>query len=325
MPADALAFNMNGNPTNEINLNFQNYLDKRNRELSVHLVNGIPDYAFSLDQQLRRKLASIPPVRYLAQAISSAHLSFKKQIMLMSGVAVTPKQYPEIYEMAQECARILGIGTPEIFVKFDPQPNAYTLASSQASDIIVFHSSLIEMTTRDELMFIMGHECGHIHNLHSVYNTAAEILANPAMGLLASAIPGLQTAIKLAASALGLFLKHWSRAAEVTCDRAGAICVGSILAGQTGLSKLATGGGTAYGKINVDELIKQMQRTQATPLRLMELTASHPLIPKRLKALELFSECDVLYKWRPEMRATNSRVRTHEEVDRECAQQIRVL
>ena len=324
MSADALALDLSGNPTTDVNLDFQKYLDERHRELSVHLVNGIPDYAFSLDQQLRRKLAAIPPVRYLAQAIASASLSFKKQIMLMSGVAVTPKQYPEIYEMVQDCAQTLGIGVPEIFVKFDPVPNAYTYASSQAADMIVVHSSLIEMTTYDELKFIMGHECGHIHNLHSVYNTAAEILSNPAMNVIASTIPGLQAVVKLASGALGLFFKHWSRAAEVTCDRAGAICVGSIYAGQTGLAKLATGGGTAYGKINVDELIKQMQRTQATPLRLMELTASHPLIPKRLKALELFSDCDVLFQWRPEMRSTRPE-RTHAEVDAECAQQIRVL
>lgn len=324
MPENSLALGVGDNPTAEINLNFDRYLDERSRELSKHLVNGMPDYAFTLDQQLRRKLASIPGVRMLAQAIASAHLSFKKQLMLMNGVAVTPKQYPEIYQMAEDCARILGIGVPEIFVKFDPVPNAYTLASSQSADIVVFHSSLIEMTTPEELMFIMGHECGHIHNLHSVYNTAAELLSNASLKGLLVAVPGLQLAIQLAAKGLSLFFSHWSRAAEITCDRAGVICTGSISSGQTALAKLSFGGGQAYGKINIEEFIKQLERTQATPLRLLELTASHPLIPKRLTALNAFADCDVLHNWRPEMRTAHA-ARTHAEVDHEVAREIRVL
>lgn len=325
MSDNSLALDLSGNPTNEVNLNFQNYLDERNRQLNVHLVNGIPDYAFSLDQQLRRKLASIPPVRILAQAIASSSIAFMKQTMLQDGVTVTPKQYPEIYEMAQDCAKTLGIGTPEVFIKFSPIPNAYTLASDQSNDLVVFHSALLEIATKDEVKFIMGHECGHIHNQHGVYNMAAEILTNPALNLMAMSMPGLGTAIKIAAGALGLFFKHWSRAAEVTCDRAGAICTGSIEVGQTALAKLATGGGTAYGKIDIGEYMKQLDRTQKTPLRLLELTHSHPLIPKRLKALELFSESDVLYKWRPEMRSGSEIIRPIQEVDKDCVQQIRVL
>lgn len=312
------------NPTSEINLDFGKYVADKNRAISAHLVNGIPDYAFSLDLEMRQKLTALKPVRYLAQAIASSALAFKKQIMLMSGVAVTPKQFPDIYEMTEDCSRRLGIGVPEVFVKFDTQPNAYTLASNQASDIIVIHSSLIENTTPEELKFIIGHECGHIHNLHVVFNTAAVILANPPLMLIANGIPALSTIITLTAKALQLFLSHWSRCAEITCDRAGAICVGSIPAGQTALAKLAVGGGNALKNVNIDEYMKQMQRTQATPLRLLEMTASHPLIPKRLKALEIFENCDVLYKWRPEMRTTKPEV-SHADVDAQCAKEIRVF
>ncbi len=324
MSVNSLSLDLSGNPTADIDLDFNHYLSRRNQELSKHLINGIPDYAFTLDQELRRKLGAIPGVRMLAGAIASARLSFKKQLMLQSGVAVTPKQYPEIYDMAQDCARILGIGVPEVYVVFDPVPNAYTLAANQASDIVVLHSSLIEMTTPDELKFIIGHECGHIHNLHQVYNTAAVLLSGTSLNGLLMAVPGLKLAVDLAAKGLSLFFSHWSRAAEITCDRAGVICSGSISAGQRALAKLSTGGGTAYGKIDIEEFMKQMERTQATPLRLMELTRSHPLIPKRLKALETFADCEVLHDWRPEMRTTNP-ARSHSDVDAEVKQQVRVL
>ncbi|HRH43111.1 MAG TPA: M48 family metallopeptidase [Pyrinomonadaceae bacterium] len=322
MSENTLAFN--DNPTASINLNFNRYMEQRTSEMSRHLINGIPDYAFTMDLELRRKLAAIPGVRVLAGAIASARLSFEKQLMLQKGVAVTPKQYPEIYEMVQDCARILGIGVPEVYVIMNPVPNAYTLASNQSADMVVVHSSLVEMTTPEELKFILGHECGHIHNLHSVFNTAAILLTDTTLKGLVSAIPGLQLAIFLAAKGLGMFFSHWSRAAEITCDRAGVICTGSISAGQTALAKLSTGGVSAYGKIDIQEFIKQLERTQATPLRLMELTATHPLIPKRLKALEIFADCDVLHDWRPEMRTTNP-PRPHSEVDAEIKQQIRVL
>jgi len=56
----------------------------------------------------------------------------------------------------------------------------------------------------------------------------------------------------------------------------------------------------------------------------MELMNSHPLIPKRLQALKLWSECDVLHSWRPEMRTAET-PRSKADVDAECERFISVL
>src|SRR5262249_2734608 len=126
----------------------------------------------------------------------------------------------------------------------------------------VLHSSLVEVCTEAELKFIIGHECGHIHNLHSVYNNLGVTLSNTALAAIADKIPGGRAALSLIAGGLGLFLNSWSRCAEASCDRAGLICCGDLDTGRYALAKLASGGGQALRDINIDEYVKQLETTQ---------------------------------------------------------------
>ena len=309
------------NPTTQIPLDFAAYLSNRESALSEHLIGGVPDYAFDLDLSLRQKLATLAPVRAFAKAVTASAVPQHKQQMQMQGVAVGPRQFPELYEMAEHCARTLGIGVPEVFVKHSKVLNAYTLATEDAAPIVVFHSELLEVMNPQEIMFIMGHECGHIHNHHGIYNTMAVLLSLPASGLLGQ-IPGVSHALMLAQVGFRLFLNHWSRCAEITCDRAGLICCEDLRASQFALAKLATG--MKDGDVNLDQLLKQIEQFQQTPARFSELLASHPLVPKRIDALRQFERCVTLHDWRPEMRSTQP-AQTRQEVDAEIASYINVF
>jgi Zn-dependent protease with chaperone function len=315
---------MNDDPTGAINLDFGHYLAQRQSALSEHLDQGVPDYAFSLDLKLRQQLATLKPVRAFAEAIASMRVPLLKQTLQMEGVAVGPKQYPEVYALVEDCARTLGIGVPEVFIQRSEVLNAYTLATNDVADVIVLHSALIETMEPQELKFIIGHECGHIHNLHVTYNTAAVLLADKALMAAFRFIPGMIYVAGLIQKGALLFLSHWSRCAEITCDRAGAICCGDVVAGQTALAKLATGGGLRLKNINMDQYIQQIKAAQNSPLRLLEMERSHPLTPKRIEALRLWADCDVLHEWRPEMRTTNA-PRTRVEIDAQCAEFINVF
>lgn len=315
---------INTNPTAAVNLDFGHYLESRNAELSSHLVNGIPDYAFSLDQELRQQIASMGPVRAIVQALVSFVVPLQKQLQQMNSIAVGPQQYPEIHAMGEECAHKLGIGIPQIFVYFDPMLNGFTFATEDVAPMIVLSSELVEALEPQELKFVIGHECGHIHNLHGVYNTAVELLVNPLAGVMLGGLPALGALRAIVQTGLVLFFARWSRCAEITCDRAGLICCGDVTAAQVALAKIAMGGGDRLKGINIQEYLKQIQQVQSTPLRLMELTRSHPLIPKRLEAIRLFADCDVLHSWRPELRSPNS-VRSKAETDDLCEQFINVF
>jgi Zn-dependent protease with chaperone function len=310
------------NPTEKIDLHFGNYFQTREQEINAHLVNGIPDYAFSLDQKLRQQLAAMGPVRAIAKSLVSMIVPIYRQIQQMDGIAVSPQQYPEVYKMGEECARILGIGIPQIFIYYSPMINAYTIATDDLEPIVILSSAIVEALTPDELKFVIGHECGHIHNLHGVYNTAVELMTNSMAGIIFASVPGLSILKTLIQGSLSLFMFRWSRCAEITCDRAGLICCGDLITAQTALAKLTTGGVNKLDQINIQEYIKQISQVQATPLRFKELFSTHPLIHKRIEALRLFSECAVLATWGQEMTMNN--LRSKEETDNLCEQFIKV-
>jgi Zn-dependent protease with chaperone function len=310
------------NPTGDINLDFRQYLEKRRDEIESRLEAGIPKYAFSLDRQWRQRIAAIKPVRALAQFIASVALPMKKQTLQMDGVVVGPKQYPETYKIVEAAARRLNIGIPTVLILHEVEPRAYTVSSDQTVDLIVLHTSLVEMLTPEELSFIIGRECGHIHNSHTVYNTAAILLAYPSASLINKTFPGLAGLMELVSKAASYFFLHWMRCAEITCDRAGLICCGDLKVAEMALLKLVAGGEFAK-QVNLDEYLQQQAEYDKTPFRLTEYTRSEPLMQKRIKALRLFVESETLSEWRPEMQGENSR--SQSEIDDECAKILDIL
>lgn len=313
------------NPTVNIDLSFNNYLQNRSSELSAHLVGGVPDYAFSLDEKLRSSLAAMSPVRVIAKSLVSFAVPFCKQIQNMQAIAVSPQQYPRIYAIGEDCAKRLGIYIPQIFVYSSPFKNAYTIAIDNVAPMIVLSAALVEALSEQELKFVIGHECGHIHNSHGVYNTAVELMTNGSAQIVLRLIPGfawLEGAIK---GGLTLFFFNWSRCAKITCDRAGLICCGDITVAQMALAKQAAGRNDQLQNINLQEYLKQLGNVQFTPVRLLELFQAYPLIPKRIQALRLFNECKLLHEWRPELKFTVNSSRSKAEVDNLCEEFIRIF
>lgn len=318
------------NPTALIDLSFDHYLQRRQTQLQAHLVDGVPDYAFSLDAVLRQQLAAVGPVRALAHLLTIGVMRVQKQLQMLNGVAVGPRQFPEIYAMGAECAQQLGIGTPEIFIYPNLEMNASTFATDDMAPMIVLTSGLVDHFRPAELRYVIGHECGHIHNLHGVYTTAVAALTDPLARLLLDKLGNfglpvnlVQMTTAIVQGGLSLFFARWSRCAEVTCDRAGLICCGDQRAAEVALARLGVGEGHALENINIDEYLRQIESVQSTPLRLLELTNTHPLIPKRIQALRLFTTCAVLGEWRPELLAAGV-ARSKAEVDRECERFIGV-
>jgi Zn-dependent protease with chaperone function len=77
---------------------------------------------------------------------------------------------------------------------------------------LVVRSALLDQMNDAELLAILGHELGHLHAGHPLYQSVARALL--AGG--ASASP----AIRLFGFAFERVLLHWSRCAELTADRA---------------------------------------------------------------------------------------------------------
>lgn len=309
---------MNENPTQKLDVAFDRYLNLRTREKEAHLVNGVPDYAFSMDQKLLQGLRAMAPVRIFFEAFTKWLVPYMKKILAMDCVAVGPNQYPELFAIGEECARRLGIGVPQIFVKYDPTMNAYTYATDNSAPVIVFHSALIDHYSLDEIRTIMGHECGHIHNQHGIYHYAAEMLTNLSLQAGTTLIPGASAVFALLSFAARIYLMRWHRCGEISCDRAGLICSPSLKTAMMAKAKLAFGGVEKLQNINFDEYIQQISQFQSTPVRFLEYFRTHPLIPKRIEALRLFNECDVFYSWRPDLKSPGLQTQPKSEIDGKC-------
>lgn len=320
---------MSPDPTARIPLDFERWVAGRERKQASHLVDGVPDYAFSLDLTIRRQLEAMGPLRAVASALNAGTVPIQRALHEVRGVAVSPRQLPQVHAMGVSCAERLGIGVPQIFIVQDPTLNGFTFATNDVDQLIVLTSGLVGALDPVELEFVIGHECGHIHNRHVVYNTLWELLTNVLarrilLGALATLGPAAWVAQLIAVAftvSTTYVFGRWHRCAEITCDRAGLICCGDVDAAQRVNGRLHMGGLGHLDGFSNEEYRKQTQTYSKSWLRLMELLQSHPPGPKRAEALARYASSDVLAAWRPELRGAGPLV-PQSEIDAEIEKLI---
>lgn len=307
---------LNPSPLAELNTSFAAYVSKCKQEGQSHLIDGLPDYAFDVDVSLRKTIDAIPHFHSVAQNICNTYASREIQQLNMHGIAVTPKQRPEIYEIGRDCARRLGIAVPNIFIVNNVSMNAYTIASDDVEPVVCLTSGIVERFTPGELRTVIGHECGHIHNKHTVYTMMTSLMmAGGAVGM--GAISGMLA--NLLTGGAQLALRKWQRAAEVTCDRAGIICSENPEDALTAEAKLMYGGTLGdQQSVDLEEMLKQLEQQMSTVARFEELTADHPYGLRRIAAEKVFMESEVLYRWRPDFKKPGQTTISREETETRC-------
>ena len=79
----------------------------------------------------------------------------------------------KVYSLYSEACAILDIEKiPDLFLSFDPRINGYT--SGVEKPFIVLTTGAIDLLDDDELMFLIGHELGHIKARHVLYTVMAQ-------------------------------------------------------------------------------------------------------------------------------------------------------
>ncbi|MEM9068141.1 MAG: M48 family metallopeptidase [Myxococcota bacterium] len=261
-------------------LSFNAYVERRDDAVFGGTEEG-SRYAFGGDLQMLRAFRKAKPLELAVSSLVRGSKTLLRNQYLGTTVRVGPKQLPRIYNLAKECAHELGVPMPTVYVANNPFMNAYTYGTDEDS-FIVIHSKLIDDFDDDELKFVIGHEMGHIQNKHVVYMTALRLLTFQRNMLMSLLSPFIKAG-----------LMAWSRRAEITCDRAGALCARDVDVAQRAFLKMACGSSKLYDELNIDAYLEQFDEGQKGVGRLTEITASHPYLPKRMKALQLFEESDV--------------------------------
>jgi len=173
-------------------------------------------YIHPLDRSALAALKAIPGFTPLLKAYMKALSEQQFRIENMAThLRVSEKQLPEYYHMLLPICAKLGIEVPELYLKLDGSPNAYT--SGDTRPFIVLTSGLIEKFPAELIPAVLAHECGHIACHHVLYHTMGSILLSTAASAL-----GLSD---LFTFPLQSAFAHWMRCSELSADRAAAIAL----------------------------------------------------------------------------------------------------
>jgi Zn-dependent protease with chaperone function len=266
-------------------LDFDSFVAKKKSERaegSVEITGH--EYTYTFDRQSRVAFENTKPVAYAVEASVRLFKQIGKHQLLGHAVRVSDRQFPRIHGITKRASDTLGITMPQVFVVNSPVFNAGTLGTNDDSFVMV-HSALVDQYSDEELLTVIGHECGHIHNSHVAYLTALHYLTYMA-GMFVPWI--LQPAL--------VALRTWSRRAEITCDRAGMLVAKDQAAAERAITKLAVGSRKLYEEFNLDAFLEQHEEGNQGIGKYMEVFATHPWLPKRVLAMRSFGESQLYQK-----------------------------
>lgn len=162
---------------------------------------------------------------------------------------ITEKTNPRIYNLYKLAMSRLDIQEEyPLYVELNYDFQAYAYGAKY--HYIVLSSSIVSTLTDEELLFVIGHELGHIKSEHVVYQGLADTIN--------SLVAGMGTVAAAVSVGVHYSLLEWIRNAEYTCDRAGMIAAGSPEAAYKFIIRLlGKSGENPYINFDVNEVLKQ--------------------------------------------------------------------
>jgi Zn-dependent protease with chaperone function len=181
----------------------------------------------------------------------------------------------QLGQMVRDCRKTLGCEPVEVFIVPSRQVNAYTFGLSSPKTIVLY-KPMLQIMDVDELKFVIGHEMGHIVFGHTWLNTV--------MGGMAGMPPSYGAALIFTFAFL-----WWNRACEYSADRAGLAACGNAAKGISALAQLAVGDFDTAEELKRALAVIERQDDSLENI-LGETLSDHPMIAKRIKALQEYSK-----------------------------------
>jgi len=257
--------------------------------MAIEAARTFPDisaqgFAHPADRAAVAALGAVPMLDRVTKKLSELAWERKlRQLMLGTSVRLGDDQLPAVWAEQRRCASILDIeACPKLYVTQFPVGNAVTIGTSEPMTLVM--SGLVASYDHDELQAVLAHEMGHVLANHVGLTTVFELVKLLLRGVLRT---GPLVGIPL--RAIYYALLEWSRAAELTADRAAAITTGDPMLVCRTLMRLA--GGPIAG-LDLDAFIAQATEYQAEGdpyaryLRFWsEIGTTHPFPVRRVKEL----------------------------------------
>ena len=186
-----------------------------------------------------------------------------KSLFYCNELAISKEVTPELYTGLSTVLTRLGISEDcvEAFVYASSEINAQCFTGRNSSCIIRFSSSLIDILTKNEFMFVVGHELGHFLLLHSVTKDESQN------------------------ESLEFYIKQ--RAQEISADRLGLIACNSLDVTIKALIKTISGLNDIHIRLDVGTFLSQLKKTKHSNIH--DHQSTHPSMLIRCRALLWFS------------------------------------
>lgn len=163
-----------------------------------------------------------------------------------SCLKIDKNDYPDIYNVLSVASDTLGLEKeriPDLYLQYDYMVNAFT--TGEKRPLLVLNSGTLDLLEKDEQIFVIGHELGHILSSHILYH------------MIVNSIVSFIDLGGLVNTAIELPLFYWSRMSELTADRAGLLACQDLSACIRAMIKMAGLPESQYKHINVQAFIDQ--------------------------------------------------------------------
>ena len=233
-------------------------------------------YEHPFDKMALEKLEAIPLLTKFFNWITTNTVEKIYTVQYTgSNLKVTPTSYPKIYRYLEDACKILDLQkVPDLYIEWGYSINACTVGAEHP--IIILNSGLIDLCDEEEIMFVIGHEVGHIKSNHMLYHMMVQVV-----NYFIDSLPGGT----LIAGGLQYALYYWYRMSEFTADRAGLLCCQNQDAMIRAFIKMAGLPKSEYGNIHTDAFLQQ-----ARDFKMLDYDGLN-------KAVKLLSIADDSHPW----------------------------
>lgn len=194
-----------------------------------------------------------------------------------SAIRITERNFPDIYERIVKYSHILGLKkVPEAYIV---QENGVLNAFSAfiiRKQYIQINADLFEIAYREHqdlesISFVIAHELSHIKLKHATFLYNISILYSSLIPILGATA---------------------SRAREYSCDR-----LAQKVTGNSGIEAMLSlmAGKHLYKDVDIEDYLKYANEVKGFFVWCYNLSSSHPIMTKRIQALEMKDGSGQLY------------------------------
>ena len=204
--------------------------------------------------------------------LAMIYVTLARGRLVGSSVRITEAQYPQVFAIVQRCAASLGLPVPVVFVRDDPLVPVLAIGLGDPY-ALVLSSHWIEHFRDDELSFMIGRELGHIAAGHTPFTSLLSVNGN-------------ENAL------VSLIFGAWLRRSELTCDRVGLLCCGSL---DAAMRAIVIASFRRFGRTIDHGLFAQQgqELREDSVLRLGAWIGAMPYATDRIAAMQAFMQTEL--------------------------------